>query len=159
MEPTQTDNQTPNNDTSRATALEDIAIETDERLQKFTKDLHQGLQKISQYSDTVTVFGSARFDENHPEYKKARELGGLLAKSGHTVVTGGSHGIMEAANRGAFENGGQSIGFNIELPNEQSANPYTTDSLSFHYFAPRKIMLSYSSNVFVVFPGGFATLD
>ena len=140
-------------------AMEEIAEVIDGQLQRFTKDLHQGLQKISQYSNTVTVFGSARFGEDHPDYIRARELGGLLAKSGHTVVTGGSAGIMEAANRGAFENGGNSVGLNIQLPKEQNANPYTTDSLSFRYFAPRKIMLSYSSNVFVVFPGGFGTLD
>lgn len=158
MEQTQTNN-TPTASNARTSALEDIAEAVDGQIQRFTKDLHQGFHKISQYSNTVTVFGSARFKEDHPEYIKARELGGLLAKSGHTVVTGGSAGIMEAANRGAFENGGESIGLNIQLPNEQSANPYTTDSLSFRYFAPRKIMLSYSSNVFVVFPGGFGTLD
>ena len=145
--------------TSRMAAMEEIAEVIDGQLQRFTKDLHQGLQKISQYSNTVTVFGSARFGEDHPDYIRARELGGLLAKSGHTVVTGGSAGIMEAANRGAFENGGNSVGLNIQLPKEQNANPYTTDSLSFRYLAPRKIMLSYSSNVFVVFPGGFGTLD
>jgi uncharacterized protein (TIGR00730 family) len=156
MKQTQTNN-TPTN--ARMTAINDLTEVIDGQLERFTKDLDQGFKKISKYSNTVTVFGSARFKEDHPEYIKARELGGMLAKSGHTVVTGGSAGIMEAANRGSFENGGQSIGFNIELPNEQSANPYTTDSLSFRYFAPRKIMLSYSSNVFVVFPGGFGTLD
>ena len=144
---------------ARKEVFEDIAEIVDGQLQRFTKDLHLGFRKISQYSNTVTVFGSARFKENHPYYIKARELGGLLAQSGHTVVTGGSAGIMEAANRGAFENGGESVGLNIQLPNEQSANPYTTDELSFRYFAPRKIMLSYSSNLFVVFPGGFGTLD
>lgn len=144
---------------NRSTALEEIAEHVDGQLQRFTKDLHNGFQKMSQYHNTVTVFGSARFGEDHPEYQKARELGGLLAKSGHTVITGGSAGIMEAANRGAFENGGTSVGLNIQLPNEQQPNPYTTDELTFKYFAPRKIMLAYSSNVFVVFPGGFGTLD
>ena len=158
MEQTKTNNSTPATN-SRMAAQEEIAEVIDGQLQRFTKDLHQGFQKISQYSNTVIVFGSARFGEDHPEYIKARELGGLLAKSGHTVVTGGSAGIMEAANRGAYENGGTSVGLNIQLPHEQTTNPYTTDALSFRYFAPRKIMLSYSSNVFVVFPGGFGTLD
>ena len=144
---------------SRETILEDIAVEVDGQLQNFTKDFHQGLQFISKYSNSVTVFGSARFTEDHPEYIKARELGGLLAKFGHPVITGGSRGIMEAANRGAFENGGVSIGLNIQLPHEQSENGYTTDSMGFKYFAPRKVMLAYSSGVFAVFPGGFGTLD
>lgn len=144
---------------SRDTILEDIAIKVDGQLQNFTKDFHRGLQLVSKYSNSVTVFGSARFGEDHPEYIKARELGGLLAKFGHPVVTGGSKGIMEAANRGAYENGGESVGLNIELPHEQSENGYTTDSMRFRYFAPRKVMLAYSSGVFVVFPGGFGTLD
>lgn len=144
---------------NRETLLEEIAVKVDGQLQNFTKDFHQGLQFISKYSNSVTVFGSARFNEDHPEYIKARELGGLLAKFGHPVITGGSRGIMEAANRGAFENGGESIGLNIMLPHEQSENGYTTDSMSFRYFAPRKVMLAYSSGVFVVFPGGFGTLD
>ena len=144
---------------NRDDILVDIAVETDSRVQNFTKDFHQGLQFISKYSNSVTVFGSARFTEDHPEYIKARELGGLLAKFGHPVITGGSKGIMEAANRGAYENGGDSIGLNIQLPHEQSENGYTTDSMTFKYFAPRKVMLSYTSGVFVVFPGGFGTLD
>ncbi len=156
------DTQNKQNDTtisSREHLLEDIAVEVDGKLQNFAKDFHLGMQLISKYSNSVTVFGSARFGEDHPEYIKARELGGLLAKFGHPVITGGSRGIMEAANRGAFENGGESIGLNIMLPHEQSENGYTTDSMSFKYFAPRKVMLSYSSGVFVVFPGGFGTLD
>lgn len=144
---------------SREHILEDIAVTVDKQLQGFTKDFHQGLALISRYSNSVTVFGSARFGEQHPEYIKARELGGLLAKFGHPVITGGSRGIMEAANRGAYENGGESVGLNILLPHEQSENGYTTDSMTFKYFAPRKVMLAYSSSVFVVFPGGFGTLD
>lgn len=144
---------------TRDRLLEDMAVKIDGQLQNFTKDFHQGLQLISKYSNSVTVFGSARFTEDHPEYIKARELGGLLAKLGHPVITGGSRGIMEAANRGAYENGGSSVGLNIQLPHEQSENGYTTDSMSFKYFAPRKVMLAYSSSVFAVFPGGFGTLD
>jgi uncharacterized protein (TIGR00730 family) len=153
--------QNKNNSTisSRDNIHEEIAVKVDEQLQNFTKDFHRGLRLISKYSNSVTVFGSARFGEDHPEYIKARELGGLLAKFGHPVITGGSKGIMEAANRGAYENGGESIGLNIHLPHEQSENGYTTDSMSFRYFAPRKVMLAYSSSVFAVFPGGFGTLD
>ncbi len=143
----------------REDTLEDIATKIDSQLQDFTNDFRNGLSLISKYSNAVTVFGSARFGEEHPEYSKARELGGLLAKYGHPVITGGSRGIMEAANRGAYENGGESVGLNIHLPKEQSANGYTTDSMSFRYFAPRKVMLAYSSGVFAVFPGGFGTLD
>ena len=145
--------------TSRDHLLEDIATKIDGQLHNFTHDFQEGLKLISKYNNSVTVFGSARFGENHPEYIKARELGGLLAKFGHPVITGGSRGIMEAANRGAYENGGESIGLNIQLPHEQSENGYTTDSMGFKYFAPRKVMLAYSSGVFVVFPGGFGTLD
>lgn len=144
---------------NRDNVLDDVASRIDGQLQRFTQDFHNGLKKVSAYSNAVTVFGSARFGESHPDYIKARELGGLLAKSGHPVITGGSRGIMEAANRGAYENGGQSIGLNIQLPHEQNENGYTTDSMTFKYFAPRKVMLSYSSSVFAVFPGGFGTLD
>jgi uncharacterized protein (TIGR00730 family) len=155
----QDDTNTQINTTSREEAVFALKEELNQRLLRFNEDLMQGLDKISNYSAAVTVFGSARFTEEHPEYQKARELGGLLAKNGHTVITGGSHGIMEAANRGAFENGGQSIGLNIALPHEQTINPYTTDSMTFRYFFSRKVMLAYSSKLFVVFPGGFGTLD
>jgi uncharacterized protein (TIGR00730 family) len=143
----------------RQDVVEELQEEMNQRLLRFNKDFMEGFTKIANYSNTVTVFGSARFKEDNYYYQKARELGGLLASSGHPVITGGSHGIMEAANRGAFENGGQSIGFNIELPFEQTGNPYTTDSMTFKYFFARKVMLAYSSELFVVFPGGFGTLD
>lgn len=152
-------NQHHNPVRSRDSAIADIAAKVDTQLKDFAKDFHDGLALISKYSNAVTVFGSARFTEDHPDYIKARELGGLLAKMGHPVITGGSKGIMEAANRGAYENGGESVGLNIMLPMEQSTNEYTTDEMTFRYFAPRKVMLSYSSGVFVVFPGGFGTLD
>lgn len=154
---TQNTNNTPTNNTEAE--LAEQRQERREQLGRFSHDLEQGLETISRYSNAVTVFGSARFGEDHPDYIRARELGGLLAKNGHTVITGGSKGIMEAANRGAYENGGQSVGLNIQLPQEQNENGYTTDSLSFRYFFPRKVMLAYSSRVFAVFPGGFGTLD
>jgi uncharacterized protein (TIGR00730 family) len=112
---------------------------------------------------TIVIFGSARTQENHPYYQQARELGALIAKSNRalTVVTGGGGGIMEAANRGAFENGGKSVGFNVALPHEQIPNPYITPDLcfQFHYFAVRKMHLLMRAKALVAFPGGFGTLD
>ena len=107
----------------------------------------------------VTVFGSARFGADHPYYSVARELGGRLAKAGFTVVTGGGPGIMEAANRGAQEAGGLSIGCNIELPSEQRPNAYLDRWLTFRHFFVRKVMLVKYSYAFVALPGGFGTLD
>ena len=107
----------------------------------------------------VTVFGSARIGENDPMYVQAREVGRQLAAAGFAVVTGGGPGIMEAANRGAQEAGGTSVGFNIELPHEQSSNAYVDISLTFRHFYSRKTMLVKAAEGFVLFPGGFGTLD
>lgn len=107
----------------------------------------------------VTVFGSARLKETHPYYILARELGNHLAQAGYTVITGGGPGIMEAANRGAKEAGGLSIGCNILLPQEQAPNPYLDRTLNFDYFFVRKIMLRKYSSAFVLMPGGIGTLD
>ena len=107
----------------------------------------------------VTVFGSARFGENHPYYSLARQLGAELAKAGFTVMTGGGPGIMEAANRGAKEAGGRSIGCNIRLPLEQKPNPYLDQWTTFRYFFVRKVMLVKYSYAFIALPGGFGTLD
>lgn len=107
----------------------------------------------------VTVFGSARLKETHPYYILAQELGSELAKAGYTVITGGGPGIMEAANRGAKEAGGLSIGCNILLPHEQAPNPYLDRTLNFDYFFVRKIMLRKYSCAFVLMPGGIGTLD
>ncbi len=107
----------------------------------------------------VTVFGSARFKEDHQYYAMARELGTRIARLGLTTMTGGGPGIMEAANRGARESGGKSIGCNIVLPMEQKPNPYVDRFIDFRYFFIRKVMLVKYSYAFVVFPGGFGTLD
>ena len=107
----------------------------------------------------VTVFGSARFTEDHPYYGLAREIGRRLAQAGATVLTGGGPGIMEAANRGAREAGGYSIGCNIQLPLEQMPNPYLDRWVTFKYFFVRKVLLVKYSYAFVVMPGGFGTLD
>jgi len=138
---------------------EDLKLEDVERLVRYAKDLIQGLTKLRTYDQGVTVFGSARVMEANPYYQKSRELGQKLARAGHSIITGGGNGIMEAANRGAYEVGGKSIGLNIELPNEQALNQYTTDSLQFHYFFARKVMLAFSAKMYVYFPGGFGTID
>jgi len=107
----------------------------------------------------VTVFGSARVGEDHPAYREAREVGKRLAEAGFAVVTGGGPGVMEAANRGAQEGGGLSVGFNIELPHEQRSNPYLDIGLTFNHFYARKTMFVKAADGFVIFPGGFGTLD
>src|SRR5450631_3085664 len=107
----------------------------------------------------ITVFGSARFPEGHPDYARAREFGKRIVNMGFTVMTGGGPGIMEAANRGAFENGGRSVGCNIRLPMEQKPNRYMQKWITFDYFFIRKAMLLKYSYAFIVMPGGFGTLD
>jgi uncharacterized protein (TIGR00730 family) len=119
----------------------------------------EGFDDLATITRGVAVFGSARTRPDNPQYKAAQETAALLARAGFAVITGGGPGIMEAANRGAFEAGGISIGCNIELPFEQKANPYLTRSLTFKYFFVRKTMFVKYSTAFVIFPGGFGTLD
>jgi uncharacterized protein (TIGR00730 family) len=107
----------------------------------------------------VTIFGSARVREDHPTYRTAQEVGRRFAEVGFAVVTGGGPGVMEAANRGAQEAGGLSVGFNIDLPHEQHHNPYIDIGLTFRHFYARKTMLVKAAEGFVMFPGGFGTLD
>ena len=123
------------------------------------KEFIYGYRKLHWVGPSVTVFGSARFGEDNPYYELAREVGRRLAASGVTVITGGGPGIMEAANRGAKEAGGYSVGCNIKLPMEQEPNPYLDLWIDFHYFFVRKVMLVKYSHAFVVLPGGFGTLD
>ena len=130
-----------------------------ERSLAYAKDLLHGLSTIRKFSQGVTIFGSARTPETDKYYIKSRELGRLLAENGHPVITGGGPGIMEAANRGAYEYGGRSVGLNIKLPFEQHVNPYLTDEMEFHYFFARKVMLVMASKTYAFFPGGFGTLD
>lgn len=118
-----------------------------------------GFRALHFVGPTVTVFGSARFNEGHPYYELGRSVGRLLAQNGFTVMTGGGPGLMEAANRGAKEGGGYSIGCNIFLPHEQEANPYCDRVVSFHYFFARKVMLVKYSYAYVILPGGLGTLD
>lgn len=129
------------------------------RVFKILSEFVEGFENLSKIEPAVSVFGSARAREDHKDYQKARKLGKLLAKEGITVLTGGGPGIMEAANRGATENGGMSVGLNIELPFEQKPNPYAKKVITFKYFFVRKVMLVKYARAFVIFPGGFGTMD
>ncbi len=119
----------------------------------------QGFRALYDAGPCVTVFGSARFEETHPYYALGRELGACLARAGFTVMTGGGPGLMEAANRGAQEIGGRSLGSNIQLTHEEAPNPYLDNFVQFKYFFVRKVMLAKYSYAFVSLPGGFGTLD
>ncbi|MFI5132220.1 MAG: TIGR00730 family Rossman fold protein [Chitinophagales bacterium] len=119
----------------------------------------RGFRTLHFVGPCVTVFGSARFKEDNIYYKQARSLGKRIAELGLTTMTGGGPGIMEAANRGAFESGGISVGCNIQLPFEQQPNPYTNRSITFEYFFLRKVMLIKYSYAFIIMPGGFGTMD
>ena len=119
----------------------------------------EGFDELATLTRGIAIFGSARTPPDDPDYKAAQETGALLANEGFAVITGGGPGIMEAANRGAFEAGGLSIGCNIELPFEQRPNAYQTLSLTFKYFFVRKMMFVKYSLAFVIFPGGFGTFD
>ena len=119
----------------------------------------RGFRALHFTGPAVTVFGSARFEEDHPYYEMARNLSAEIAKLGFTIMTGGGPGIMEAANRGAKDVGGRSIGCNIVLPREQHQNPYLDKFVNFDYFFIRKVLLVKYSYAFVIMPGGFGTLD
>ena len=129
------------------------------RVGRIAMEFLRGFRDLHFVGPCVTVFGSARFQESHPYYALAREVGRRLARTGATVMTGGGPGIMEAANRGARESGGYSVGCNIVLPAEQKPNPYLDRWVTFRYFFVRKVMLVKYSYAFVVLPGGFGTLD
>jgi uncharacterized protein (TIGR00730 family) len=122
-------------------------------------ELLGGFRALHFVGPCVTVFGSARFHEDHPYYLLAREVGARLARAGFTVMTGGGPGIMEAANRGAKDAGGASVGCNIELPQEQKPNPYLDRWVTFRHFYVRKLMLVKYSYAFIAMPGGYGTLD
>ena len=132
-----------------------------QNIEKVVKDFESGDELMKGLSSTVTVFGSARTDPEHEYYKKAEELSFKLAEKGINIVTGGGPGIMEAANKGAFEGKGKSVGLNIDLEFEQHANPYIDNDkvVTFDYFFVRKVMLMKYSQAFVVLPGGFGTFD
>jgi uncharacterized protein (TIGR00730 family) len=123
------------------------------------KQFIKGFRTLHFVGPCITVFGSARFKDDHPYYIKAREFGKKIAGLGFTTMTGGGPGIMEAANRGAFETGGMSVGCNVQLPFEQHANPYMQKSVTFEHFFVRKVLLVKYSYAFIIMPGGFGTMD
>lgn len=129
------------------------------RVFRIMAEMVEGYNFLSSLKKEVTVFGSARFSPKNKHYKEAIKMGELLGKAGFTTITGGGPGIMEAANKGAFEVKGESVGLNIQLPFEQRINPYVKKSIAFYYFFTRKVMLTSPANAFIFFPGGFGTLD
>jgi uncharacterized protein (TIGR00730 family) len=129
------------------------------RVLRIQSEFVEGFEALAGIGPAVAVFGSARTKTGTPEYEQARRIGGDLARAGFAVITGGGPGSMEAANRGAHEAGGLSVGCNIELPHEQHLNPYVDLSIEFHYFFARKTMFVKYSDAFVIMPGGFGTLD
>ena len=129
------------------------------RVLRIQGEFVHGINALAEVGAAVAVFGSARFDANHPHYAAARALGRALAEAGFAVITGGGPGLMEAANLGAHEAGGLSIGCNIELPFEQEQNPYSNLTINFRYFFVRKTMFVKYASGFAIFPGGFGTLD
>jgi len=137
----------------------DPAAEDERRVERIRQEIDSSFQALRDIEEGVSIFGSARVKPDHPWYELCRETAACLARHGYTVITGGGPGLMEAANRGATEAGGLSVGLNIELPHEQHVNPYVERSLQFHYFFARKLMFVRFARAFVIMPGGFGTLD
>jgi uncharacterized protein (TIGR00730 family) len=130
------------------------------QIELIAEEFRRGFEAVDRIDrPAATVFGSARIGPGDPDYQQALECGRLLARAGFAVITGGGPGVMEAANRGAKEAGGLSVGFNIELPHEQKPNGYLDLSLTFRHFYARKVMLVKAAEGFILFPGGFGTLD
>jgi len=129
------------------------------RVFKIMSEFVEGFDIIRRHGLAVSFFGSARTSSDEKMYTQVEELAGRLSKKGFAVITGGSSGVMQAANKGAFKAGGASVGLNIELPDGQDYNPYLTEKFEFDHFFVRKVLLTYASEVYVYFPGGFGTLD
>ncbi len=129
------------------------------RIFRIMAEFIDGFQFVSDNKNFVTILGGSAFSEDNVNYQKARQMGKILSQEGFSVVTGGGPGIMEAANRGCFEEGGDSIGINIQLEEGERKNKYLKRSIGFHYFFTRKVMLSFASSGYIFFPGGFGTMD
>ncbi|MFI5183924.1 MAG: TIGR00730 family Rossman fold protein [Vicinamibacteria bacterium] len=143
---------------TRDTMLEMTAKDT-WRIFRIMGEFVDGFEELAHVERGVTIFGSARSTPGSPDYQHALEMGRALAAAGHAVITGGGPGDMEAANKGALEAGGESVGLAIELPSEPKPNPYLTTTVSFRYFFVRKVMFVKYSQAFIIMPGGFGTLD
>jgi uncharacterized protein (TIGR00730 family) len=139
--------------------LEDFRQTDTWRVMRIMGEFIEGFDNLAQITKGVTIFGSARTHPEDPQYQAAHEVARLLAEAGFAIITGAGPGIMEAANKGAKDAGGRSIGCNIELPFEQGANPYVDTLINFRYFFVRKTMFIKYANAFIIFPGGFGTLD
>jgi uncharacterized protein (TIGR00730 family) len=153
--PTSSDEEMLEADTSAIISL----VDDEARVGRVADELRKGFAALASVGRAVTVFGSARTPPDHPEYGIARELARRLGEEGFAIITGGGPGVMEAANRGAADAGATSIGLGIELPMEQGLNDWVDVPLEFHFFFTRKVMFVRYASAFVVFPGGFGTLD
>ena len=139
--------------------IEDLKMEDPWRVFRIMSEFVEGFHELSEIGPAVTIFGSARTKAEHPWYAQAQQTAELLVKQGYAVITGGGPGAMEAANKGAMNAKGQSIGLNIDLPFEQKPNDYINHLINFHYFFCRKVMFVKYAKAFVIFPGGYGTLD
>ena len=139
--------------------IDEFTPQDTKRIFKIMAEFVEGFETLTTLGPAISVFGSARAEPDNPEYKNAEAIARLAVKDGYAVITGAGPGVMEAANKGAREAGGKSIGLNIELPFEQKPNEYITTLLNFHYFFCRKVMFVKYSQAFVILPGGFGTMD
>jgi uncharacterized protein (TIGR00730 family) len=139
--------------------IDDFTHEDPWRVFRIMSEFVDGFEMLSRVKNAVSIFGSSRTKPGHPYYKLAEETAYLLAKAGHSIITGSGAGIMEASNKGAKRGGGQSIGLNIQIPVQQKPNKYVDTLLDFHYFFVRKVMFVKYAKAFVIMPGGYGTLD
>ncbi|OGP96701.1 MAG: Rossman fold protein, TIGR00730 family [Deltaproteobacteria bacterium RBG_16_47_11] len=145
--------------TEKQYVINEITIQDSWRMFRIMAEFVDGFESLGKYHPAVSIFGSTRIKPGDEVYKKAEQIGKLLAENGFAVITGGGPGVMEAANKGAFSAGGKSIGLNIELPLEQRPNPYTNITLNFRYFFVRKVMFVKYAMAYIILPGGFGTMD
>jgi len=145
--------------TEKQYVINEITIQDSWRMFRIMAEFVDGFESLGKYYPAVSIFGSTRIKPGDEIYKKAEQIGKLLAENGFAVITGGGPGVMEAANKGAFSAGGKSIGLNIELPLEQRPNPYTNITLNFRYFFVRKVMFVKYAVAYIILPGGFGTMD